>query len=245
MRLTVLGNPSRYLAPYAPGTGYLVEAGGATLLLDCGQGVLAPLGALNPQRLDAVVISHFHFDHCLDLPVVLHAVRKLNPHLVVPWASHESLDHLGKAYRFQGSFDAPGPIQQVRPGDVLQYGECTVRVGAITHSAPGIALRIEAEGKSLVYCSDSAHSPDLAAFAKGADHCIVHTLIPEVEPDSEHSRIHMTAAAAGRFAAEAQVRHLLLGHRYWESRDEEMLGKTRAAYGGPVTLLKQGDVLPL
>jgi len=48
-------------------SGYLVTAGGSRVLLDCGPGVLASLLARDAAPLDAIVLSHLHFDHVADL----------------------------------------------------------------------------------------------------------------------------------------------------------------------------------
>ncbi|MFC4943060.1 MBL fold metallo-hydrolase [Pseudonocardia sp. GCM10023141] len=68
MQLTVLGCRSGMPADGQASSGYLVETGSATVLLDCGPGVATVLSSvLAPERLDAVVISHLHADHCYDL----------------------------------------------------------------------------------------------------------------------------------------------------------------------------------
>lgn len=68
MQLTVLGTRSGMPAEGQPSSGYLVEAAGSRLLLDCGPGITTALSAVTPvEALDAVVISHMHADHCYDL----------------------------------------------------------------------------------------------------------------------------------------------------------------------------------
>ena len=68
MRLTVLGRSPARPNPGEACAGYLVEGGGSRVLMDVGPGVVAQLLRRNtPDELDAVVISHMHTDHCLDL----------------------------------------------------------------------------------------------------------------------------------------------------------------------------------
>ena len=68
MRLTVLGRSPARPNPGEACAGYLVEGGGSRILMDVGPGVVAQLLRRNtPDELDAVVISHMHTDHCLDL----------------------------------------------------------------------------------------------------------------------------------------------------------------------------------
>src|SRR4029079_9357970 len=74
MQLTVLGAGPAYTdREGATGAAYLVEAGDAAILLDLGQGSFPPLAvAIEPSRLDAVVISHLHPDHFIDLVPLRH-----------------------------------------------------------------------------------------------------------------------------------------------------------------------------
>lgn len=68
MQLTVLGCRSGMPADGQASSGYLVEAGPTTVLLDCGPGVATVLSAtMEPELLDAVFISHLHADHVYDL----------------------------------------------------------------------------------------------------------------------------------------------------------------------------------
>jgi ribonuclease BN (tRNA processing enzyme) len=68
MRLTVLGRSPASPNPGEACAGYLVEGGGARLLVDIGPGVVSQLVRRHhPDELDAVVVSHMHADHVLDL----------------------------------------------------------------------------------------------------------------------------------------------------------------------------------
>ena len=72
MKLTVLGCNGPYPAAGGACSGYLLEAENTRVLLDCGTGVLAALPArMAPEELDAVVLSHLHYDHMSDmLPLI-------------------------------------------------------------------------------------------------------------------------------------------------------------------------------
>ncbi|HEY3613108.1 MAG TPA: MBL fold metallo-hydrolase, partial [Gaiellales bacterium] len=67
LAVTVIGCSPAWGNPGEPCSSYLVEAGGARILLDCGPGAFAALRALDDRPLDAVVLSHLHFDHIADL----------------------------------------------------------------------------------------------------------------------------------------------------------------------------------
>ena len=69
MELTVLGCSGSYGAPAGGAcSGYLVRAGTTVLWVDCGNGSFTNLQQhVHPEELTAVVITHSHPDHCVDL----------------------------------------------------------------------------------------------------------------------------------------------------------------------------------
>src|ERR671930_914452 len=94
MRLTVLGKSPSWQDVDGACSGYLIEDGGATLLLDCGNGVFAKLREhLDYTELDAVLISHLHADHFLDLVPYAYALTyapRQQPVPVPPWPGTDS-----------------------------------------------------------------------------------------------------------------------------------------------------------
>ena len=83
MRLTVIGCSGSFAGPTSPSSSYLVqaEADGRTwnVLLDLGSGALGPLQQhLSPYELDAVLLTHLHPDHCVDM-CGLYVMRRYNP----------------------------------------------------------------------------------------------------------------------------------------------------------------------
>src|SRR6185436_2853186 len=60
----------------ASGASYLLRADGTNLLLDLGQGSFPRLASLlPPETLDAIVVSHLHPDHFVDLVALRHYLR--------------------------------------------------------------------------------------------------------------------------------------------------------------------------
>src|SRR4029079_16519241 len=66
---TVLGCSGSYGAPAGGAcSGYVVRAGDAVIWMDCGNGTFANLQQhVNPADITAVVITHGHPDHCVDI----------------------------------------------------------------------------------------------------------------------------------------------------------------------------------
>ena len=83
MRMTVVGCSGSYPGPDSPASSYLLEAeqGGRTwrIVLDLGNGALGALQRYaDPLAIDAVLLSHLHADHCIDL-TSYYVLRKYHP----------------------------------------------------------------------------------------------------------------------------------------------------------------------
>lgn len=241
MELTVLGNTGRYLAPLGGGSAYLLERGETRVLLDAGGGARDALAQIGVERLDAVVLSHFHFDHVLDL-ATLSGAMDARTTLVIPPGERKRLDALAVAYAFEGSFEHDGPL--VEATGAVDVGGVRLSFARTQHSAPAFATRAEADGRALVYASDTAPCAALRELARGADLLLMHTLIPAVDPGSLHARIHATGQTAGALAEEAGARRLLLSHRHWESHDAAMREAAGANFPG-VELARDAETLSL
>jgi ribonuclease BN (tRNA processing enzyme) len=84
VRLTVVGSAGTFPGPASACSSYLVEHEGFRLLLDVGNGSIGALqtacGLLGP---DAVIVSHLHGDHYLDLVTWTYA-RRYHPDGAAP-----------------------------------------------------------------------------------------------------------------------------------------------------------------
>ena len=68
MEITILGKSPSWQDADGACSGYLVEEHGYRLLIDCGNGVFAKLRkVVDYIDVDAVLITHLHADHFLDL----------------------------------------------------------------------------------------------------------------------------------------------------------------------------------
>ena len=75
MKLTIIGLWGAYPKVNEASSGYLLEHNGFKLLIDCGSGVLSKMqNYVQPEKLDAVLISHYHTDHIADIGVLQHAL---------------------------------------------------------------------------------------------------------------------------------------------------------------------------
>ena len=123
MELTVLGCSGSYGAPAGGAcSGYLVRAGDANIWMDCGNGTFANLHEhIDPGDLSAVVITHGHADHCVDI-YGLHVMYRYGLEMSgLPVYAPEGLEPI--LAELVGDFGDTGrfPYGPKPAGEVLKY----------------------------------------------------------------------------------------------------------------------------
>ena len=226
MRLHLLGINGPYPASNGATSGYLLEAGGKLLQFDFGSGVLARLTALcAPESLDALFISHWHFDHTSDLLPLINRLQALGRTLPVYAAEDDS-----SALR---ALVAASPFLDVRgisEGDVIDLSGVTVRVGPARHPVPGVGFRVEAEGKVLAYTGDTNTHPGLIDFYRGSDLLLADGLFP-VDAWAEN-KPHLSARLAAELARDAGASRLILTHLNPQYSPALLLREAREVFPG-------------
>lgn len=216
MELTVLGCSGSFGAPAGGAcSGYLVRTAGATLWLDCGNGTLANLqrhGAIND--VTAVVVTHWHPDHCVDL-YGLHVLLKYGlERRGLPVYGPEGLEHrLGTLV--DGDWGGVFAWTAVGDGDTATVGDCGLRFSRTAHPPPTTAVELSADGKRLVYTADTGPDWSPEVFGPGADLILSEATF---QRDNEGSGIHLSARQAGEAARAAGARRLMLTH-LWPGLD--------------------------
>lgn len=241
LQLTVLGSAGSHTGVGRLCSGYLVQAEGASVLLDAGNGSTANLQRYLPFReLDAVVISHRHIDHCVDLIGCFYALRfdpsfegRRLPLHAAPEV-HDALTGLlstDSAMSFGEVFDH----RQVDHGDRVQVGPLALSFIRNIHPPPTVATRIEVAGRTLVYSADTAGGDDLIEHARGADLFLCEATWAGDAADWPPG-IHLTARDAGTVATRAEVGRLVLTHIAGGTDRAQVLREARETFDGPIEL---------
>lgn len=252
MRLTVVGCSGSFPGPQSPASCYLVEHDGARIVLDLGNGALGPLAAHADLRaLDAVLLSHLHADHCLDL-TSLYVARRYHPDgpPATPLAVRGPAGtdrRIADAYR-AGPRDRDGAMGLVfrfveHSPDPVQVGPFTVSVARVAHPVPAYAIRVEAGGRSLVYSGDTGPTPALVELARGADLALFEASF--LTGPANPTGLHMTGRQAAEHAREAGVARLVLTHLVSWNDPQATLAEGRSAFDGELALAAPGMVVQL
>lgn len=252
VELTVLGCWAPYPRAGGACSGYLVRAGGKNILIECGNGVLSNLQKhIDFRLLDAVIISHLHPDHCMDLHCLRHAVggaRRTDPELgplplYLPKAPRETFNV------FSGFTEAfvPNPIEDLIPesqegAEVYRTAMKGVNLEFIRtdHPLPCFAVAVEAAGEGrLFFSGDTRWCDYLPELARGPDILLCEASV--IEADREYANVgHLTARQAGELARQARAARLIITH-FWPEYDLETLrAEAESGFGGPVTVAVEG-----
>ena len=263
MRITVLGKSPAWQDAGGACSGYLVEADGACVLLDCGCGVF---GKLRRHReyweVDAVVISHLHADHILDLvpyasaliyaprqqpvPVAGHpgTTTPARPRLIAPAGAADAFrqicagagmhpEHIEKAFA----------LTEYEPHETFALGPLEVAFCPVPHFLPTNAVELREGGERLTFSADCAPNEALTEFARDSSLLLIDATLPR--PERTGLRGHLTPEEAGEHGRAAGARRLVLSHFSDELDSEWARREAERSYGGPVEVAREDAVYEL
>jgi ribonuclease BN (tRNA processing enzyme) len=242
MQLTVLGSAASYAGADQACSGYLVEHEGTTIMVDCGNGTLANAAHVTDvTSLDAVLVSHTHTDHFLDL-FALEAALRFAPEgplgslpVYLPdglWERMLALLPASGAAHLAEAFEP----HVLRAGEPLRFDDVTVTPRPVDHDGPSFAFVIEVPDAKLAYTGDTRDGDAVRAAVAGCDVLLAECTLPE---EYAGRGPHMTATEAGRLAKGSGAELLVLTHLWPTADHERMLREARAAFDGEVVLAEE------
>ncbi len=247
MRLTVIGASGSYPGPDSPASCYLLESEHEgrlwRVLVDMGSGALGVLHRyIDPATVDAVLLSHLHADHCLDL-CGFYVLRKYHPTGAQPripvWGPVDTDRRMAKAYDLD---EDPGMNEEfdflLYPDETFSIGPFTVTAREVAHPVPAYGLRIEADGRTLAYSGDTGTCDALVETARDADLFLCEASF--IEGSDNPPDLHLTGAEAGRMATLAAAKRLVLTHVPPWYDAQVALAESKLTYDGTVELAEPG-----
>ncbi len=224
---------------------YVVTGARAQIAVDFGTGAFAKLRETQDDTLpDAIVISHMHADHFIDL-IPLRYSLKYGPlraggkmPLYLPPGGEAMLRTLCSAFAQEDGndfLDAVFAVREFDPHETLAVGDVAVTFAKTVHYIDAYAMRLEIGGAAVVYSADTAPSESVVRLARDADIFLCEcSLGPDgAEPGM---RGHSSAREAGEMAHAAGAKHLVLTH-YGSDADRASLRESaRGVFTRDVTV---------
>lgn len=244
MRVTVLGYQSPYPGPGGATPGYLIETDSMRILIDCGSGVLAKLGAYLPiHKLDAMLLSHYHHDHVADVGVLQYGLmvhqlfgeRASDLPLPIYAPALPTSNAAALTYREATVFHPVDEQTKITLEDV------EIRFLRTDHGDgdPCYAMRLDSKGRTLVYGADSGPGTQWEGFATGADLFICEgTYLDHNLP--KVPRGHLSVRQAAELAEALSCCSLMITHLYHAYEEEEVRKQAEAFTMGPLHVARIG-----
>jgi ribonuclease BN (tRNA processing enzyme) len=259
MRLTVLGKSPSWQDAGGACSGYLLEEDGTAVVIDCGNGVFGKLRQrIDYVDVDAVVISHLHADHFLDLVPFSYALtyaprqqpvpvdrwpgtdNPACPVLHAPPGARDTFRRVVGAWGNDDLIENAFDLREYDPSNEIEIGPVRVRFQPVPHFTETFAMLISSTNGSgrIVYGADSSPTDALAELASGADLILVEATLPR--PERTGIRGHLTPGEAGEHARAAGAKRLVLVHISDELDADWAKREAEETFGGPVEVATEG-----
>ncbi|MGH8962326.1 MAG: MBL fold metallo-hydrolase [Jatrophihabitantaceae bacterium] len=244
MKLTVLGCSGSIPGPDSPASGYLVQSDGYTLLVDLGHGAFGALQRyVDPAAVDAIVVSHLHADHFIDLTAYIVSLRYGTSdryRISGPEGRIPLIGPAGTRARLEAAYDpmtrklALHELFGFSTPSAVELGPFSLSFAPTNHPTPTNAIRITQDDRSLVYSADSGESDALVELAQGADVFLCEASFgPDAPPVPD---LHLTGRQAGEHADRAGVERLIVTHVPPWLSPQVQADEAAAAFHGVVEL---------
>jgi ribonuclease BN (tRNA processing enzyme) len=265
VRITVLGKSPSWQDAGGACSGYLVQEGGTSLLVDCGNGVFGKLRQhLDYVDVDAVLVSHLHADHFLDVVPYAYALTyaprqqpvpvdrwpgtdtPARPRLIAPKGAAHTLRRIVGTWGAEDLVDNAFDIHEYTPSQELEIGALRVRLHEVPHFLPTCAIEVRgaADGAArFTYGADSAPTEAIVEFAQGTDLLMLEATLPW--PERDGVRGHLTPAEAGEHGRRAGAKRLVLTHFSDEMDEQWARDEAQRSFGAPVSVAREGAVYDL
>src|SRR3954471_16565816 len=210
MRITVLGKSPSWQDAGGACSGYLIQDGETSLLLDCGNGVFGKLRQhIDYTELDGVLITHLHADHMLDLVPYSYALTyapRQQPVPVPPWpgtdtpacplllappGARDVFRRVAGAWGQGNLIEAAFALEEYDPAQPVELGAITATFQEVPHFITTYAVDLRsAGGGRITFSADCKPNDALVDSADGTDLLLVEATLPR--PERTGVRGHLT-----------------------------------------------------
>jgi len=246
MQLVILGSGTAIPQADRFPAGYLVCHEDRTVMVDCGPGTLRRFAqaGFDLATLDAVLLTHFHTDHCAELAALLFALHSPRyagrPPLLVGGAPGlvGLVDALTAIWPWLAPRGYELELRELEPGP-FRIGPFAVDAVPIRHTARSLGYRLSTAAGTIALSGDADECEELVELAAGADLFVCDA----AAPDGAKLEGHLTPGLAAAYAERAGARTLVLTHFYPECEGHDLRAMAQRRFRGRVVLAE--DLLRL
>lgn len=261
MRLTILGKSPSWQDADGACSGYLLEEDGVCVLIDCGNGVFSKLRRFRDYTtVDAVVISHLHADHFLDLVPYSYALtyaprqqpvpvdrwpgveNPARPRLIAPPGARDTFRRVVGAWGNDDLIENAFELEEYEEKSEPVVGSLQFHFHKVPHFTETFAICVQSSngGGRLAYGADCSPTDAIVEFAKQADLLIMEATLPR--PERSGMRGHLTPGEAGDHGRRAGAKRLVITHISDELDEMWARDEASEAFGAPVDVAREGAV---
>jgi ribonuclease BN (tRNA processing enzyme) len=209
-KVTVLGSSGMFATRDRAASGYLVRSDDLTVWVDAGGGTWRNLlRHVDYDQIDAIVLSHRHPDHTIDLFQMLHARLHGGDEPLPPIPLIANSETLERVDSYVGDLSEAFNFTEVAAAGSIKLGSLALSFFQMQHWCDTLGLRMEDSDGSWAYSSDTGPEGDILELARDVDLFVCEATIQDSDPESIG---HLRASQAGSFAASAGVGRLVLTH---------------------------------
>lgn len=233
MKVTVIGHWGGFPHVGEATSGYLIEYENYKLLLECGSGVVSSIQKkIDLGNLDAVLITHYHYDHCCDIGPLQYArqiktqLGEINKPLPI-YAPEGDFFNLLKweDYTYGVPFDETS---------VLNIGPFEISFIKNVHPVKAYSVKIKCKDKVFSFTSDTTYFDELPCFFSESD-LLVSECSFYAHMDGSKAG-HLNSVQAGALAEKANAKKLVLTHLPHFGNHNDLIAQAKEHYSGEVVL---------
>lgn len=233
MKVTIIGHWGGFPKVGEATSGYLIEHDDYKLLLECGSGVLSSLQkVIDLGSLNAVLISHYHYDHCCDIGPLQYArqiktqLGEINNPFPIYAPNGEFFNLLKwENYTYGESFNE---------SSTLNLGPFEISFIKNNHPVEAYSVKIKCSNKVLAFTSDTSYFEELADFFKDSDLLIAECSFYAHMDGTKAG--HLNSSQAGMLAEKSNVKKLVLTHLPHYGKLNELIEQSKQNYNGEIIL---------
>ncbi len=220
MKITILGCSGGYATSGEATSGYLIQFSDKNILVDCGSGVLSRLlSHISLEQLDAIILTHLHFDHCSDMGVLRYALQMNESHSGRIYKIPVYLPKEPEAMYNLFAGDPHFLIHTMEENGEFELFGAKVQLHQTQHPVKTFGLRITYQGADFAYSSDTNYFPELAPLFSGVDLAIMDC--GALDKFRATNKMHMTPEECYAYASICKIKRVVLSHflPYYDIKD--------------------------